>query len=399
MANLRKGMPRLTVCLRNDTREVPSVSHLADSQQSRRYAALQVSLPPPTRIAHLVMTGTPPQSPPRIAITLGDIAGIGPEVVIRALDQAGSEFRPLIVGDMNILQRAAQLTGSPLQFVAVDHASCGPEDPNTIPCWNPTNLRLDDVPAGGDDARAGEAAYQWLIAATDAALRGEIDAIVTAPLSKAALHLAGRHYPGHTEILAERCGVAEFAMMLHMPHSETITGPWGISVAHVTLHTSIASVPGLLSQERIAETIQLVHQFVSRLGAASPRVGVCALNPHGGERGLFGDEESRLIAPAVEQCRQQGWNITGPLPADTLMQRAIGGEFDGVAAMYHDQGHIALKLIGFRRAVNITLGLPIVRTSPSHGTAFDIAWQGKANPDGMLQALEVATRLCQTSQR
>jgi 4-hydroxythreonine-4-phosphate dehydrogenase len=167
-------------------------------------------------------------------------------------------------------------------------------------------------------------------------------------------------------------------------------------VAHVTLHTSIRSVPGLLSVPHIRETIHLIDGFLKRMGCAAPRIGVCALNPHGGEGGLFGDEESRLIEPAVLDARRLGIDANGPIPADALLRRAVHGEFDGVAAMYHDQGHIALKLIGFDRAVNVTLGLPIVRTSPSHGTAFDIAWKGKARADGMIGAIRCAAHLTQS---
>ena len=231
------------------------------------------------------------------------------------------------------------------------------------------------------------------MASTRAALCGEIDAITTAPLNKAALHAAGLDYPGHTEILAEECGVREFAMMLYLPPGESLHGPFGLGVAHVTLHTSIRSVPGLLTTQHIEETIHLIDRFLKRIGCESPRVGVCALNPHAGEEGLFGDEETTLIAPAVEAARRAGALATGPIPADALLRRAVHGEFDGVAAMYHDQGHIALKLIGFERAVNVTLGLPIVRTSPSHGTAFDIAWQGHARAEGFVEAVRTAAML------
>ena len=328
---------------------------------------------------------------PLIAMTLGDVAGVGPEVVVRALAaHTERSYRPLIVGDIDIVRRAAQLVGCTLPLAPVE---CPQYLEVAIPVWNPSSVQFGAELPAGNSAFCGEAAYQWLIAATRAALANEIDAIVTAPLSKAALHMAGHYYPGHTEILAEQCGVREFAMMLHLPQASAVRGPWGLSVAHVTLHTSIASVPGRLSQRNIAETIALVGQFLKRLGCANPRIGVCALNPHAGEHGLFGDEEARLIAPAVQQSQNAGWTAHGPLPADTLFLRAVGGEFDGVVAMYHDQGHIALKLIGFRSAVNITLGLPIIRTSPSHGTAFDIAWQGRAEADGMLQAIDVATRL------
>ena len=336
------------------------------------------------------------KSLPRIALTLGDVAGIGPEVVVRAIaEQRLTEFcRPLVIGHPAVVKRAKQLIGATFDIIEVDSLAeidwCSP----SIPCWNPSIAEAEDVPVGRTDARAGRAAYDYLVAATRAALRGEIDAITTAPLNKAALHDAGLNFPGHTEILAHECGVQDFAMMLYLPPGGPLpTGQFGLGVAHVTLHTSIRSVPGLLTIPHIRETIQLVSDFLKRVGCPSPRVGVCALNPHAGEEGLFGDEESTLIAPAVEEARSLGINATGPIPADALLRRAVYGEFDGVAAMYHDQGHIALKLIGFERAVNVTLGLPIIRTSPSHGTAFDIAWQGKARAEGFVEAVRTAALL------
>ncbi len=358
---------------------------------------------------------------PRIALTLGDVAGIGPEVVARSLtdERLTACCQPLVVGHPEVLRRALTLIKSNIVVrevasitevgrVTVGRATASEsaekqwhEDPSgrvssapiVIDCWNSSNDDASFVPVGRIDARAGRAAYDYLVAATRAALRGEIDAITTAPLNKAALHAAGLNYPGHTEILADECGVREFAMMLYLPPGEPLCGPFGLGVAHVTLHTSIRSVPDLLTTPRIEETIHLIGRFLKRVGCESPRVGVCALNPHAGEEGLFGDEETTLIVPAVEAARRAGVLVTGPIPADALLRRAVHGEFDGVAAMYHDQGHIALKLIGFERAVNVTLGLPIVRTSPSHGTAFDIAWQGHARADGFIEAVRTAAML------
>jgi 4-hydroxythreonine-4-phosphate dehydrogenase len=324
------------------------------------------------------------------------VAGIGPEVVVRALQHPDVRdwCRPIVVGDPDVLDRAGSLLGYRLTLRECDAPGSAWDCPNdVIPCWNPGTADAADVPPGRIDARAGEAAYQWLTAATRAALQKEIDAIVTAPISKAAFHAAGRHYPGHTEILAEECGVDDFAMMLYLPHCQVVKSPYGMGVAHVTLHTSIASVPGLLSCQRIEEKIGLMHRFLSQIGCPSPRIGVCALNPHAGEEGLFGDEESRLIAPAVSRARQHAIDAEGPYPADTLLQRAIHGAFDGVVAMYHDQGHIALKLIAFQKAVNVTLGLPIIRTSPSHGTGFDISWRGMADDGGMREAIRIAVEL------
>ena len=228
------------------------------------------------------------------------------------------------------------------------------------------------------------------------------------------MHLAGHDFPGHTEILAQRCGVAEFAMMLHLPESALTawrqlilplsTGNTaerndaalcGLSIAHVTLHTSIESVPQMLTTDTIVGKIRLMDNFLQRIHCRRRAIAVCALNPHGGENGLFGDEESRLIRPAVDACASCVKSVTGPLPVDTLIRRAVSGEFDGVVAMYHDQGHIPVKLIGFDSAVNITLGLPIIRTSPTHGTAFDRAWNPKTPADaaGMVEAIRMAAAL------
>lgn len=341
------------------------------------------------------MTDTP--SRPILALTMGDVAGIGPEVIVRALaDPRPREWcRPVVIGHPAVLQRAAELVGVPIRVIRIDAlaAADAVSRSDAVACWNPAGDAAADVPPGVLDPRAGQAAYEYLQAAVQAALAGEIDAITTAPLNKAALYQAGFHYPGHTEILAEACGVDDFAMMLYLPAGPIVRSPQGLGVAHVTLHMSIRSVPDLLSTSAVRETIGLIAGFMSQMGCLRPRIAVCALNPHAGEDGLFGDEERRLIAPAVEQAAESGIDVIGPLPADTLFARAVNGEFDGVTAMYHDQGHIAFKLIGFNQAVNVTLGLPIVRTSPSHGTAFDIAWTGRARADGMLAAIEVAAQL------
>ena len=334
---------------------------------------------------------------PKIALTLGDVAGIGPEVVARACadPRVVAACRPVIVGHPELVRRAIAQAGIAIENVDVAQPDDSPPL-GKIACWNPPDASQEvvDVSPGHNDACAGRAAYEYLIAAAKAALAKQVDAITTAPLSKAALHLAGLKYPGHTEILAEVCGVRDFGMMLFLPSGGAVKSPHGIGVVHVTLHTSIRNVPDLLTMAGIAEKIELIDGFLRRVGCPSPRVAVCALNPHAGEEGIFGDEESRIIAPAVQTVLGRGRvNVTGPLPADTLFRRAAAGEFDAVVAMYHDQGHIAFKLIGFQSAVNVTLGLPIVRTSPSHGTAFDIAWQRAADPSGMIEAILIAAKL------
>jgi 4-hydroxythreonine-4-phosphate dehydrogenase len=250
-----------------------------------------------------------------------------------------------------------------------------------------------EIPTGSVDARAGEAAYRAVRFATELAIERKIDGLVTAPLSKSALHEAGHKYPGHTELLAEMCDVREFAMMLYLPPDEPARSPFGLGVAHVTLHQSLRSVFDDLTPNAIVSKCRLASSVMRRLGAEQPRIAVCALNPHAGEDGLFGDEEQTIIAPAVAEARLEDIDVSGPFPTDTLMLRARDGEFDAVVAMYHDQGHIALKLLGMHAAVNITLGLPIVRTSVAHGTAFDRAWQGTARSEGMVAAILTAAKL------
>ncbi len=249
------------------------------------------------------------------------------------------------------------------------------------------------VRPGVVDARAGGAAAAWLVAAIDLALAGRVDAIVTLPLHKESLHRAGVPHPGHTEILAERCGVPDHAMMLYLPPEAT--GADGLGVIHATLHVALRRVFDLLTVDSVLGKIHLADAALRPLtGGRAPRVAVAGLNPHAGENGLFGTEEIEIIAPAVARARRDGVDVVGPIAADTLFGRAVGGEFDAVVAMYHDQGHVALKTIGFDRAVNVTLGLPIVRTSVAHGTAFDIAWRGRAvDTSSLIAAVRVAARI------
>ena len=331
---------------------------------------------------------------PRLALTCGDVAGVGPEVVVRshAAMLPLSDWQTVIGGCPVVVRRAVEMLSLDWKVATIEECGADWSRVGQLVVWNPSESDVEHVPVGVADARAGRAAYDWLVASTRAALAGQIDAIVTAPLSKLGLSRAGIHFPGHTEILAAECGGAEVAMMLYLPPGEPLAPGHSLSIAHATLHTSIASVPGLLTRERVRETIQLVDTFLQRIGE-TPQIGVCALNPHAGEEGLFGDEEARVIAPAVKEARSQGIDVIGPRPADTLIKSAVEGRYNGVVAMYHDQGHIALKLIGFHRAVNVTLGLPIIRTSPSQGTAYDIAWCGQADPSGMVSAIETAVRL------
>ncbi len=367
-----------------------------------------------------------------VAVTAGDVSGIGPEVILRALFESRrqdtdtlDDFKVLLIGHPEIFRRANLLCGFDIEIQpiapernALQTALRTSPSSKTAPvlCVDPSGDSVLDAPLRQVSAECGEAAFQSLALAIDLAKDGTIDAIATAPLNKEALHLAGHHFPGHTEILAERCGVSEFAMMLYLPESSLV--PWrklipplgtsvandsttlnGLSIAHVTLHTSIESVPRLLTVENVAEKTRLMAEFLQRIHCTRSSIAVCALNPHGGENGLFGDEEQTIIRPAVEHCQASIPNLHGPLPVDTLIRRAISGEFDGVVAMYHDQGHIPVKLIGFDSAINITLGLPIIRTSPTHGTAFDRAWNRDtpADGNGMLEAIRMAARLAATA--
>ena len=332
---------------------------------------------------------------PVIAITMGDPAGIGPEIIVRAWADPRTHAicAPVVVGHPAVMERAARLVGFAGEVRSVDSPTAASSSVELITCVTAAGDESAEVAHGAVDPRGGQAAYDCLIAAARLALAERVDAITTAPLSKAALHAAGHHYPGHTELLAELCEVDDFAMMLYLAQGDTVRGAAGLGVAHVTLHMGLRQVMAHLSSDAVLAKIMLAHRVMSALKEGPPRVGVMALNPHGGESGLFGDEEMAIIAPAVERAAAQGVDASGPYPADTLMVRARDGEFDGVVAMYHDQGHIALKLLGMHRAVNITLGLPIVRTSVAHGTAFDIAGLGRAQHSSMIEALRVAAIL------
>jgi 4-hydroxythreonine-4-phosphate dehydrogenase len=344
-------------------------------------------------------------SRPLLAITMGDPAGIGPETIVRAwADPLVHEIcRPIAIGYPSILRRAVQLLRSPAEVLLIESLDDAVAVPGVIPCLLcgsvASEADAENIVPATIDPRAGQAAYDALMLGVDLALAGRVDGLVTAPLHKAALWRAGHHYPGHTELLAERCGVKDFAMMLYLGPSGAVRGPAGLGVIHVTLHMALRDVFANLTPAAILTKIRLADGAFHRLrqfhglGDSRARIGVAALNPHAGEEGLFGDEENSIITPAVEQARAEGFDAVGPLPTDTLMTRARDGQFDAVVAMYHDQGHIALKLLDMHRAVNITLGLPIVRTSVAHGTAFDLAWQGRAESSGMIEAIRVAAGL------
>ena len=336
------------------------------------------------------------ESRPLLAVTMGDAAGVGPEVIVGAWADAKvhEACRLVVIGHPEVLRAAIRLLGSQLEVQVVEDCQSLGDDPTVISCLPVGDDTLLDVTPGTLDRRTGQAAYEAVVRAAQGALEGEFQGLVTAPLSKAALQAAGHLYPGHTELLGELCGVENFAMMLYLPPDEVPQCPAGLGVVHTTLHMPLRDVFASLTPERILAKCHLAHDAMhDGFGLQKPRIAVCALNPHAGEDGLFGNEESHVIAPAVKMAISEGIVTQGPMPTDTLMGRARDGEFDAVVAMYHDQGHIALKLIGMHGAVNITLGLPIVRTSVAHGTAFDRAWQGSAEHSGMAAAILTAAQL------
>ncbi len=317
------------------------------------------------------MPGQINNSLPTIALSMGDPSGIGSEIIVKAL--ADPEVKPLarwiVVGDEHVLELAQRISNVKLQGVELRR-------PPALPS-------LGDFVFGKLDARHGQAAVEYVREATNMCLRNEADAMVTAPLNKEAVALSGRAFSGHTEYIAELCGATESRMLLANDRLSTV---------HVSTHIALRRACDL-DTARIVRTIELGNNAMKLLGHARPGIAVCGLNPHAGEHGLFGTEDERLIAPAIHEARANGIDCTGPFAADTIFLQASRGAFDLVVAMYHDQGHIAMKLIDFEGTVNISLGIPIIRTSVDHGTAFDIAGKNKADPRSMKQAMRVAARM------
>jgi 4-hydroxythreonine-4-phosphate dehydrogenase len=328
---------------------------------------------------------------PLIAVTMGDPAGIGPEIIARAFGEEDfqEENRVIVIGDAGILERAARLLDLALRANVVAEPEDARFEPGTVDVISETELP-GDLPFGQLDARAGDAAVRYVERATGLASEGRVGAIATAPLNKEAMHLAGHKYPGHTEILAELTGTKDYAMML-------VTDE--LKVIHVSTHVSLREAIERARSERELAVIRLAHQSLRKLGVESPRVAVAGLNPHAGENRLFGTEDAEQIAPAVAAAVEEGIDATGPHPPDTVMMRARTGAFDIVVVQYHDQGHIPIKLMGFDTGVNVTVGLPFFRTSVDHGTAFDIAGTGRADPASLRAALDLARRLAGAEER
>lgn len=325
---------------------------------------------------------------PRIGVTMGDPAGIGPEVCLHLLanPEIATHGTPIIFGDVEILRRVAATCNLPFHAKVVHRQQWADHHAQI---HEPTVLDFGLIDAaavhpGVITAATGEASYRYVEASIRAALAGEIDAISTGPINKEALHLAGHKYPGHTEIFAEMTRAERSCMMLTSKE---------ITCSFVTTHVAYRDVPGLLSVERIRQAIELTDEAMQRIRGHRPRLIVCGLNPHAGENGIFGDEEARLIVPAIDAARANGAQIVGPLPPDTAFLPSRRRETDAYICMYHDQGHIPLKMLAFDTAINTTLGLPILRTSVDHGTALDIAWQGKAHPQSLYEAVLLAARL------
>ncbi len=336
-------------------------------------------------------------SVPLIAISMGDPAGIGAEIAVKALmDSATSAAcRAVIVGDAQVVADAIRFTGLDACVKSISRVGDATFDGRTVNVLDLNNVSFDTLAYGKIDARAGRAAFEYIQKAIELAMAGSVDAVVTGPIHKEALNKAGYHYSGHTEILAELTHTKDYAMMLI---------DQGMRVVHVTTHVALRRACDLVKRDRVLVVIKLAHQAMLALGISAPRIGVAGLNPHAGEDGLFGREEIEEIAPAIRDAQALGIKAEGPVPPDTLFAKTRGGQYDVAVAMYHDQGHIPLKTVGFTldqksgkwtavSGVNVTLGLPIVRTSVDHGVAFGKAGKGTANPESMAQALLLAVRL------
>lgn len=320
----------------------------------------------------------------KIAITMGEPGGIGPEIIVKAL--SCTEIRkfcsPIVIGDINIIKKAVKLTGLSLDVISLSALS------DLKPAIG--KIEVLDIKSpmpfkkGGASANAGRVIVSYIKKAVELALKNEAAAIVTAPVSKESLKLAGFRWPGHTELLAELTRTKDFSMMFAVEKLKIILA---------TIHVPLKDVPRLLNKKLVLKTIINAKKGMNMLGIKKPRIAVAGLNPHAGESGILGDEEEKSIIPAVREASKKGITVSGPYPPDVVFYKAYKGDFDIVVCMYHDQGLIPFKMLEFERGVNVTVGLPIIRTSPDHGTAFDIAWKNKANPSSMIEAIKLAARL------
>ena len=321
-------------------------------------------------------------APPLIAVTMGDPAGVGPEIIAKTFSEPDftERNRAVVIGDAAILGRAIDLLDAKLEVNTISSPREGRFEPGVLDLI-PVGELPEDLPFGELDGRAGAAAFEYVKKATELAQEGEVEAVATAPLNKEAMHEGGYIYPGHTEILAELMGTEDYAMMLVAED---------LRVIHVSTHVALIEAIERVQPERELAVIRLARDALLKLGVSEPKIAVAGLNPHAGENGLFGDEDAERIRPAVERAVEEGIEASGPWAADTIFSRARGGEFDMVVVQYHDQGHVPIKLLGFESGVNVTVGLPFFRTSVDHGTAFDIAGTGKADHVSLKAALDLA---------
>lgn len=322
--------------------------------------------------------------PITLAITMGDPAGIGPEIAIKALtgNEIPSRCRIFIIGDLTVMEQAKRFAGSSVNMHPMDSIE-GMEEG----CINILDMQLvkpDDFTLGTENAQCGKASYEYVLKGIALAKEGLINGVVTNPINKAALKKAGIDFPGHTEIFAHETGTKKFSMVFMLDN---------VYVIYVTTHCSLREAIERITRERVYNKTLLLNSALQSAGLERPRIAVAGLNPHAGEGGIFGNEELLHITPAIEQAQKEGLNVTGPLPPDTVFMRAFKGEFDGIVTMLHDHGFVALKSKDFEHGVNITVGLPIIRTSVGHGTAFDIAGTGKASEKSLLAAIDVAYRM------
>ena len=323
---------------------------------------------------------------PAIAITMGDPCGIGPEVVVKALSEAWvyASCRPLVVGNVYAMQRAVELTGTSLRINEPGDPATAGDAPQVIDVLDIKNLNPEDITVGEISPTCGKAAMEWVTRAGELALAGVVAGLATAPLNKEAASLAGYQSIGHMELLQELSGAKTVATMLLAKN---------LRVVHLSTHRSLRIACDYVKKDRILEFLQLTHDNFVTWGFKSPRIGAAALNPHGSDGGLLGNEEAEEIAPAVEAAHQRGIDVTGPVPADIIFHQAIQGRYDAVLCMFHDQGHIPVKVYGFEESITANLGLPFVRTSVDHGTAFDIAGKGIASEVSMLESIRLAVGL------
>lgn len=321
-----------------------------------------------------------------IGVTMGDPAGIGPEIILKSLSTDSlSGTNCIVIGSAEVLQKVIEKNLAPAQEINVIESTS--EARFTTGVVNVIDVPLENINTfeiGKVQAQTGDLAYRCIEKATSLALNNEISAIATAPLNKEALHLAGHNYPGHTELLAQLTDTKDYAMVLYTDN---------LKVIHVTTHIALLKFLQTLNKTRVNTVIKIADEFMKKAGFEQPRIAVAGVNPHAGENGLFGHEEIEVLNPCIETMKAEGLDVYGPCPPDTVFLQASQGQYDIVVAMYHDQGHIPLKLMGFYDGVNITAGLPFFRTSADHGTAFDIAWTGKANPESMVKSIELAVKL------